>query len=124
MIIGKFDINGRKHFTINTINLENLMEQIYDYYFERHHIIIKCKKCGNLLAPCIEHVGPKGCGWKKGKHKGWYCHQCSYHNGGFWDGSEEDRKEFLKECKERNTRTKQELVRYKMTHPWVRYKKI
>lgn len=41
MIIGKLDINGRKHFTINTINLENLMEQIYDYYLERRHIIIK-----------------------------------------------------------------------------------
>ena len=122
MIVGKIDFCNIKKKNEYAVLWKNFCNCFYDTWLEKRHVVLKCCECGQLLAPVIEHVGPKNCGWKKIKNK-WYCHQCMYHNGGLWDGKESDREAFQKVVIERNENTRRQLMKYQLFHPWVRFKR-
>ncbi len=124
MIIGKIDFDKPKRKVPRwNIDFYNFKNCLYDYYFERRHIILTCRFCGQLLAPCVEHIGPKEAGFERlGKHW-WLCHQCVYH-GGPWYGTGVDRREFKENVRKHNAEIKRLLIRYSLNHPWVHYKKL
>lgn len=122
MRIGMIDFNNPKRIFKNRIERDNLKDCIYDYWLERRHVILRCE-CGQILAPFVELVGPRACGWQKIKKK-WKCHQCSAHNRGYWDGSPSDRKEFKKNIEEKNKKIIKQITRYKMFHPWIHIKEL
>ena len=121
MIIGKINFNTGKSAGKFSVNWDNWIICLKDYYFERNHFILKCRRCGQLLAPVVQQVGPYNCGWKKEK-RGWICHQC--HGHGAMQGTEEEIAEHMKMVAERNKDTTGKLISYKWTHPWVKYKEL
>lgn len=124
MIIGKIDFSRpNRKFPKCDMDLYNLKNCLYDYTFEKKHVVITCRFCGRVLAPCVEHMGPREAGWERlGKHW-WLCHPCVYH-GGPWYGTEEERKEFRDNVRKDNLEIRKMLNHYKLTHPWVRFKKL
>lgn len=104
-------------------DFRDLADNLYDYFLERRHVVLCCVRCGQLLAPFIELAGPKGCGWKKIGHK-WICHQCYFHDGGWWDGSQEDRKQFQEDIEKKNSEIRRKLIYYKFRHSWIKIKQI
>lgn len=117
MIIGKVDLDTGMSYKVN---LDNLIACWKDYKYERQHKVLICKRCGQLLATFIDNVGPGNCGWHRDKDKKWICHQCYYHGGGYFAGTDEEIEEFQKKLENRNKRMVSLLRRYKMYHPWVK----
>lgn len=121
MVIGKINFNTGKFAGKFSVDWDNWVMCLKDYYFETHHFILKCRLCGQLLAPVVQQVGPYNCGWKKDKG-GWICHQCYYHGG--LEGTEKEIKDYKRSVHENNKKIKRELRRYTLFHPWGRFKKI
>lgn len=119
MIVGKVNLNTGKSYNAD---LENIITCWKDYLYEKKHKVLVCKQCGQMLATFIEHAGPKNCGWHRDKDRKWICHQCYYHGGGYFAGTDKEIEEFRKELTSRNKRTKGLLRRYKLYHPWVKIK--
>lgn len=99
----------------------DIFDYLSDYKLEKGKYVIKCKKCGQLLAPFVDFVGPKTCGWhliKNNKQKFYICHQCMDHDYdknslSWWDN----------ELKRRNNETIKKIKYYKNSHPWVKIRR-
>lgn len=114
MLIGLIDFrNPKKRFRMK-MSFYDLKELLYDYRLARKNIVITCKACGQLLAPCVSIYGPKSAGWKKEKTR-WICHQCYYG----WNGFDKSKEEVVEE---RNAETLKKLDMYKMYRPWAKIK--
>ena len=107
-----------KHF--KGIAWYDLPENISDYRMEKGKYVIRCKKCGQLLAPFIDFLGPCNCGWhlvKENHEKYYICHQCYDHGLTLEDPW------WKNEVKRRNKETIAKLKRYKHNHPWVKIRR-
>lgn len=100
----------------------DLPDYLSDYKLEKGKYVIKCKTCGQLLAPFVDFRGPKSCGWhliKENKEKYYICHQCYDH------GYDNEKPEWWsKELKSRNKETIHKIKYYKINHPWIKIRRI
>lgn len=106
------------------INWYDLFDYLSDYRLEKGKYVIRCRMCGQLMAPFIDFMGPKACGWHLVKdidrwdRKFYICHQCIDH------GYNEDSPEWWKkELKRRNNEIIKKIKFYKHSHPWVKIRK-
>ena len=100
---------------------ENYRDLLHDYYWERKHAVLVCQICGQKLAPFITYIGSKSAGWVRvrGRYGGFICHQCYGHGMCMTHEGLDELKDMVKE---RNEETDRMILRYKMSHPWVRVK--
>lgn len=114
MLIGIINFrNPKKQFSMR-VKAYNLKELLYDYWIAKRNVVIICKTCGQLLAPCVAIIGPLSAGWER-KKGGWICHQC--HHG--WIGFDKIKEEIIEE---RNIETIKKINMYKLYRPWVNIK--
>lgn len=118
MLIGRINFGDGKKVDKLSIQHSNLIICLKDYYYEKRYAILRCKKCSQLLVPAVEHVGPNNCGWVY--QGGWVCHQCNSH--GAMEGTKEEVKEHMKMVAKRNENIKCQMWKYKLSHPWVKFK--
>lgn len=126
MIIGRINFGERKRYKciFDSVDIENMKDMLVDYYLERKKYLLICKRCGKILAPCMEFVGPHNAGWHKGKDKRWICHQCWYCEDEFFETESKELSEYMRDVRKQNQDTLRLLRRYKLLHPWVKFKKI